>query len=199
MPLEIECKLFIDDLATIQNRIKDSDAICVKPRTYEYNLRLSSDHHNFIAEQIVLRLRQDDQIRLTYKAPATDVQAGAKTRLELETTVGDLDTMIQILTRLGFHPYMMYEKYRTTYHYPTIDNTELVIDEMPFGNFIEVEGEALEDVLQLLELQDHPRILESYAQLFDRVKKHHKLDFTDLSFANFQNVDIDDSVFQSEQ
>jgi len=32
---------------------------------------------------------------------------------------------------------MMYEKYRTTF---TIGSLEVVLDELPYGNFVEIEG-----------------------------------------------------------
>ncbi len=199
MAFEVETKIYIDDMARLRDALHSNGAILERERTYEYNLRFVSKHHNFLQDHIVLRLRHDDSYRLTYKAPVAATQTGAKTRLELETTVGDLKTMQQILERLGFYPYMMYEKYRTTYRFPDIAATELVIDEMPFGDFIEVEGKRIEEVLQLLGFVNEPRILLSYTQLFDRVKAHHALDFTDLSFANFRGIQLDSRVFQSEQ
>lgn len=199
MALEIECKLYVTDLEVMRQKLQASGAVIEHERTYEHNLRFLSKHHDFFQEQIVLRLRQDDAVRLTYKSPLASLQAGAKTRLELETTVGNLQTMRQILEKLGFYPYMIYEKYRTTYHFPQIAETELVLDEMPFGNFIEVEGTGIEEVLQLLGMAHEPRILYSYAQLFEQVKERHGLEFVDLSFENFRGIRVDSTVFQSEQ
>lgn len=199
MPLEIECKVFIDNLQQFQQRLKYTGATLTKARVYEHNIRLSSDHHDFIRDMVVLRLRRDDRVRLTYKQPAPYSTHGEKARLELETEVQDMDTMLEIFAHLGFQPYMVYEKYRTTYHYDDIDDTELVVDEMPFGSFIEVEGENITQVLERLELADAYQIVVSYAQLFEQVKARHQLTFSDLTFDNFAGIVVDTTIFKSEQ
>jgi adenylate cyclase, class 2 len=143
----------------------------------------------------VLRLRQDTRVRLTYKADKTEVQEGVTSRAELEVEISDFDTMEAILNRLGFYSYMIYEKYRTTY---TLDGAEIVLDEMPYGNFIEIEGQmdAIKRLLKSLELEDAPRYTDSYTRLFDYVRRNLKLDIKDLTFANFEGVDVTESTFQ---
>jgi len=42
-----------------------------------------------------------------------------------------------VFEALGYAVYMMYEKYRTTFR---LDNLEVVLDELPYGNFVEIEG-----------------------------------------------------------
>ena len=109
-------------------------------------------------------------------------------------TVDDFDTMDVILQRLGYHPYVVYEQYRTTYTYGDV---EIVLDEMPFGNFIEVEGppDAIERALNALGLHDAPRILSSYMVLFDQLKAALGLHMHDLTFANFEGIDVPPRVF----
>ncbi len=76
----------------------------------------------------------------------------------------------------------------------------VVLDEMPFGNFVEVEGEqeAIENVLTMLDLANAPRIGASYSDLFFRIKERMKLNFRDLTFENFKSVTVPREMFQGE-
>ena len=51
--------------------------------------------------------------------------------------IGNPEAMESILDALGFMPAMIYEKRRETWR---LGATEVVIDELPFGLFMEIEG-----------------------------------------------------------
>jgi adenylate cyclase class 2 len=194
MSVETEVKLYITDLNTIREKLLSLGAALHKSRVFERNVRYENESHTLIPNDIVLRLRQDEIARLTYKARGP-VEDGIMSRYEAEVEVSDFATMDAILGKLGYHPYMVYEKYRTTYH---LDGVEIVLDEMPYGNFIEVEGprEIIEQVLEKLRLSAIKRYGYSYAQLFEFVKYHLKLDFDDLTFENFKGITVPESAFQ---
>jgi adenylate cyclase class 2 len=84
---------------------------------------------------------------------------------------------------------MVYEKFRSTYQ---LAGAEVVLDEMPYGNFIEIEGApaAIEVCVTQLGLSQHERILASYVDLFNIVKTALGLDFRDLSFTNFEGIAV---------
>lgn len=194
---ETEVKIAVTDLGAIRARLEAAGAALSKARVYERNVRYEDAAETLAAQDIVLRLRQDSVARLTYKAPPGDDAAlppNVRTRFEAEVTVSDFETMDTILRRLGFHPHVVYEKYRTTYR---LGEAEVVLDEMPFGDFIEVEGQvpAIERALAALGLSGAPRILVSYMVLFDRVKAALALDAHDLTFANFEGVEVPAEVF----
>lgn len=194
---ETEVKIAVTDLDAIRARLDAAGAALSKARVYERNVRYEDAAGTLTSRDIVLRLRQDSAARLTYKAPPGDdasLPPNVRTRFEAEVTVSDFDTMDTILRRLGFHPHVVYEKYRTTYR---LGEAEVVLDEMPFGDFIEVEGpaDAIERALEALGLSGAPRILESYMALFDRVKAALALDAHDLTFANFEGVEVPAEVF----
>lgn len=195
MAIEIECKILIEDSLDIHERLEKSGAIVRKPRVFESNLRYDTPNKALLQQRAILRLRQDEGNRITFKGPTDAQQEGAHTRLELETTVGDWDIMAQILEHIGFQEVMRYEKYRSTYHIPEIAGVEIVLDEMPFGLFIEVEGQAIDQTLEQLGLSEQHRFLESYIELFERVKAYHDLTFNDLTFANFAGITIDPIAF----
>ena len=85
----------------------------------------------------VLRLRRiGDRGVLTYKE-SLPPQLDMKHRREDETRVDDPDAMELILEALGFTPALVYEKRRETWR---LGQSEIVIDELPFGLFMEIEG-----------------------------------------------------------
>lgn len=195
MSLETEVKIYLPHLAPIQEQLTSLGATLAKPRLFERNFRYENIENSLGNNQIVLRLRQDDRIRLTYKEPYTGPQsAGTITRVELETEVGDFDSMHTILQKLGFHPSVTYEKYRTTYTY---SGAEIVLDELPYGHFMEIEGEgeSINQIIAQLGLSESPRILESYIGLFHMVKAELNLTVHDLTFANFEGVAVPAHLF----
>lgn len=194
---ETEVKIAVPDLDAIRARLEAAGAALSGARVYERNVRYEDAAETLTPRDIVLRLRQDRAVRLTYKAPpdaAVALAPNVRTRFEAEVTVSDFEVMDTILRRLGFHPHVVYEKYRTTYR---LDEAEIVLDEMPFGNFIEVEGQApaIERTLSALGLGAAPRILVSYMVLFERVKAALGLEAHDLTFANFAGVAVPPEVF----
>ena len=102
---EIEVKLHVPDLDAIAARLDDLGATVDRPRTYERNLRYQDVAKTFHDRGVILRLRQDDRVRLTYKEPMDSDSAarGMHDRFEVEVVVDDYDAMHTILERLGFH------------------------------------------------------------------------------------------------
>jgi adenylate cyclase class 2 len=85
-----------------------------------------------------LRLRRvNGRAVLTLKERQPSADA-VKLQREEETGVEDADTLDRLLRALGYTPALVYEKRRATWH---LDGVEIVIDELPFGWFAEIEGE----------------------------------------------------------
>ena len=85
----------------------------------------------------VLRLRKTgDRSTLTYKESIGPEKA-LKQKIEFETEVSDVDAMEEIIRKLGYRLAVVYEKRRRTWH---MDDVEIVLDELPFGLFMEIEG-----------------------------------------------------------
>lgn len=193
---ETEVKLYTPDHAAVEARLLAAGASLKHARIFERNQRYEDAGGSFARQGIVLRLRQDERTRLTYKSPASS-SGEILTRAELEVEVSDFATMDALLRALGYRPYMTYEKYRTTY---MLSGAEIVLDEMPYGNFTEIEGDyaAILDVLRQLELETALRLPYSYAQLFDFVRTALHLEFQDLTFANFAGIHVPETAFQPE-
>lgn len=188
--LEIEAKLWVPDLALVAAALAARGGVLRHPRVLERNIRYEDAAGTLLAGGIVLRLRQDSRVRLTYKSPAEPAPAdGVQARFEAEVEVDDFARMDLILRKLGYRPLMIYEKYRTTY---TLGEVEVVLDEMPYGHFVEIEGspEAIEAAIDALDLAACHRFAESYARLFEHVRANLGLAFTDLTFANFAGIEV---------
>ncbi len=190
---ETEIKLYMPDLAEVRGRLEAAGAVLTAPRVYERNVRYDNRERTMTPHGMVIRLREDTRVRLTYKDDGT-VENGITSRFEAEVEVSDFAAMETILGKLGYTPYLTYEKYRTTYE---LDGTEVVLDEMPYGNFVEIEGdrEAIGRVINVLGVGEARRYDGSYSTLFERVRTKLGLTFKDLTFANFEGVTVSSEDF----
>ena len=196
MPEEIEAKFFVTDLPSLRAKLLALGARVKQERIYEQNLRFDTAHMDLSAEKKVLRLRQDEKARLTFKSPGY-LRDSVLVRPEFEVEVSDFAQTRQILEGLGFQVYSLYEKYRETLH---LDDVDVMLDEMPYGNFVELEGPSTQLVKALarkLGLIFEKRIVLSYMVLFDHFKTTKDLDVRDLTFENFKGVDFSPSDFKN--
>lgn len=186
---EVEVKLHTPDLARVENALEAAGASLVKPRVFERNLRYDRADGRLSAQGIVLRLRQDEGVKLTYKEGGSS-ERGIVSRFEAEVTVSDFETMDVILQRLGFELALIYEKYRRTY---LLGGAEIVLDELPYGNFTEIEGdvETIERVVGVLGLGGARRMGGSYVDMFLDLKEGLGLDVENCTFDEFVGVDVD--------
>lgn len=189
---EVELKLHTPDLSRVRLALEEASAALTKPRVYERSLRYENATKTLSESGIVLRLRQTSadnrQGLLTYKEGAR-IKNGISQRFEAEVAVDDFEMMDMILGRLGYEVALIYEKYRTTY---TLGAAEIMLDEMPFGSFSEIEADAdvIESLVTRLGLENQPRMAASYTEIFANVKERLGLDFRDLTFDNFAGVAV---------
>lgn len=192
---EMEVKFLVRDLPALSKIAVDAGAHLVQPRTYEINLRFDTPEGDLARSFQVLRLRKDQKSLLTFKGPAME-KAGVKIRQEIEFEVGDFEAARSLLESLGYQVRMMYEKFRAVYD---LGPVHLTLDELPYGNFAEIEGpdpESIQAVNQQLGLDWSARLADSYTTLFERLRMQLGLQFRDLSFANFDQVSVDFSILE---
>ena len=186
---EIEVKFLISNLPTLLKKIGDLGAIELRPRVLEVNLRFDTPDRKLSERAQVLRLRQDDQAILTFKSPGQIVD-GVISRTELEVVVSDFQPTRAILEALGFQVFMTYEKYRQNFR---LNDLVASVDEMPYGNFIELEGSSPEHVratAALLGLDWDQRINLSYTALLGLYNQNTGNIFRDLSFDAFTGLRV---------
>ncbi len=193
---ETEAKFYVRDLKRIATRIQDLGAHLVQSRVLETNLRFDLPDGGLRSEGRVLRLRRDTEARFTYKGPSTNEQ-GVLSRTEIEFTVGDFEKAKEFMEALGYQKLLYYDKYRTTYELQTSEGSaHVMLDELPYGNFVEIEGESSEMIRAIadqLNLNMDAAIGTSYTSLFERARKTLRFVFRDLSFENFAGMEVNAS------
>ncbi len=187
---EIEAKFHVQDLKRIELRLLELKAQLIQPRVHEINLRFDRPNGELKSSQRVLRLRQDEKARFTFKGPSVETAGGVMGRKEIEFEVGDFESAKQFLEEIGFHAIVFYEKFRATYE---LNNTHIMLDELPYGDFIEIEGDNVDmihSIADSLELNWDAMVKAGYHALFDRVALKYGLEPSQLSFAVLEKVKI---------
>lgn len=183
--VEQEAKFWIHQPQRLEARLKALGAVCTQSRTYELNLRFDTPEGKLASAYQVLRLRQDQRYRLTFKGPS-DPLSSISAREEIEVEVSDLRTTQAILEALGYQVAISYEKYRAAYQ---LGDVEVSLDEMPFGTFSEIEGPdegSIQSAAEQLGLNWETRSRLSYLAIFSALKEAFSLDMNDLTFSAFK-------------
>ncbi len=118
----------------------------------------------------IVRIRKTEhRAVLTFKR-RIDNMADVKQQIEHETEISHADAAEQIITELGLSPRLVYEKKRKTWR---LRATEIVLDELPFGLFMEIEGSitVIKEAEILLGIEDLETEHETYPRLTARLGK----------------------------
>ena len=187
---ETEAKFFVRDLNKIKARLHELQAQLIQPRVHEVNLRFDNPDGDLRRAFKVLRLRKDTEAKFTFKGPSEAREDGLLSRPEIEFTVSDFDAAKQFLEALGYIPVVFYEKFRETYE---INHVHVMLDELPYGEFVEIEGEdinAIHETADLLNLKWGVMVKAGYHALFERVVDKFSLQSSQLSFKALESVNI---------
>jgi len=163
MAIEIEKKYRLT-LAEREQLIRRLREVGTMLRGEEFEENTLYAGHNLDQRTRVLRLRRvGDKAVFTYKERYPSTSA-VKRQREDETRVEDADALAAILDALGYEPALVYEKRRTTWRAAA---AEVVIDELPFGLFVEIEGDerAIREAEELLDLARAEAEMASYPEL----------------------------------
>ncbi len=187
---ETEAKFHVRDLKQVEARLVQLGALCVQPRVHETNTRFDRPDGSLRAAGRALRLRRDEAVRLTYKGPST-TEGGVRSRTEIEFTASDYESARQFLEALGYVPAVTYEKFRTTYE---LGAAHIMLDEMPYGSFVEIEAESIEEIRALairLALDWEAATPLSYLEIHQRLSPELGLDSAHLSFAAYERHPVE--------
>jgi adenylate cyclase class 2 len=187
---EIEAKFYVRNLRNIELRLHELKAQLIQPRTHETNLRFDNENNELRSSFRVLRLRQDEKARFTFKGPSVEQAGGILSRREIEFVVEDFDRAKEFLEALGYRVVVFYEKFRATYD---LNGVHIMLDELPYGDFIEIEGdnaEAIRKIADLIGINWDVMVRAGYHALFERVAPKYNLEPSQLSFAALEKVKI---------
>lgn len=188
MAQETEAKFYVRAPEELRQRVEALKARLIDAHVYELNLRFDTRAGDLRETGRVLRLRKDKRARLTYK-DSERTPPGSLGRREVEVTVSDFDATRELLQALGYEVAFIYEKYRSTYE---LGDLEIVLDELPYGHFIEIEGEEdeIRPTADKLGLKWDALIRDSYHLLFERLRTARRWSFRDLTFGDLKNVRV---------
>jgi adenylate cyclase class 2 len=178
--VEIEAKFAVPRLDPIRRRLLERAARLVRPRMQETNRRFD-DPAGRLRQSAGCCACTNHETCLTYKAPGADPEH----RTEIEVGIDDAAAAQQILEGLGYQVVFVYEKYRETY---ALDDAEVMLDELPFGQFVEIEADDLGEVQRTAEALGLPwaeKLALTYLRLFESLRERHAWPFRDATFANF--------------
>lgn len=186
---ETEVKFFVRNLKRIETRLLEQQAHLIQPRVHEINYRYDTPDRSLRNEFKALRLRKDTEVKFTFKGPSRE-HDGVMKRREIEFTVGDFEAAKDFLEALGYTPIVFYEKYRATYEFKGI---HVMLDELPYGDFVEIEGEpveAIREAAKSLGLTWDLMVKAGYPVLFEQIAGKFNLDPGQLSFNTFAKLQI---------
>ena len=178
---ETEVKFYVRNLKKIELRLLVLKAQLIQPRVHEVNYRYDTPEGSLRAREHVLRLRSDTNAILTFKGHS-DLVDGVFSRIEWETTIGDLETGKRILEALGYVQFMVYEKYRAIYE---INNCHVMLDELPYGDFVEIESPDVSDIHKTalqLGLDFESAVGAGYVKMYDSYNSKYGIPHSDLTF-----------------
>ena len=137
----------------------------VRPRHFEANVLYDFPERTISLAGCLLRVRETEVgALLTFKGRVQEHER-FKVRPETETVCDSAPAIHGILESIGLRSFFRYEKYREEYEGA---GALLCLDELPFGHFLELEGEAgtIEAMAAALDIAPDRFIKRSYADLF---------------------------------
>lgn len=142
MAIEIERKYIIEKASVLElsQKLTELNAL-FSYETFEENYLYRGGVLD--GRAAVLRLRKtNERSTLTYKEKVSS-ENDFKHQIELETDVSNVAATESIIAKLGYTLSIIYEKRRKAWR---LGNAEVVLDELPFGLYMEIEG-RVEDIV----------------------------------------------------
>jgi adenylate cyclase class 2 len=188
MQREIEAKFLLPHLASLRERLLACGGRLLSDRVLERNWRFDTKTGDLQSQRKILRLREDARTEVTFKRGLESVDE----RVEITLVVNDAKKARDLLFALGYQVVTIYEKFRETF---ALHPVEVMLDELPYGYFVEIEGPSREEIrgaaLQL-QLNWEARLRSNYTQLFQHLQSTLNLPFNDATFENlapYQPID----------
>ncbi|HLY62056.1 MAG TPA: class IV adenylate cyclase [Terriglobia bacterium] len=166
---ETEIKLRVADARAVKRRILALGFEVSEPRHLERNFLFDFADLRLRRSSSVIRLRHEGKRSiLTFKGPPVG-SARYKIRREIETEVGDGGRLRAILESIGLRQVFCYEKFRTTFAPRGKSKAgQIVFDQTPIGNFLELEGPKrwIDVAARRLDFSRGDYVTASYAALY---------------------------------
>ncbi len=137
MHIETELKFPVDSFEAVTRILRQATGDNT-PWYFEKNIVLDDEQGTLKKRDSLLRLRTGLGNKLTFKLPVKGEEQGqAKSRQEYETGIENIQEMESVFRHLGLKTWLSYEKYRQVWK---LDEAKICLDVLPFGRFVEIEG-----------------------------------------------------------
>jgi adenylate cyclase class 2 len=149
----------------------------------EENTLFSND--DLFEKNAIVRIRRTrKKAILTFKRRIAST-SDAKRQIEFESEVSDPDAVRSIIESMGLRAAIVYEKRRKTYKFRSV---EIVLDELPFGHFMEIEGplSAIAEAEMLLGIDE----LEVEHETYPRLAMKYGVKVGDIVESRFEKTEV---------
>lgn len=167
-PTETEIKFEIKSLDSLEKQIVKMGGYLVHPEILQRTYRFDTKKGDLEKEGVFLRVRTGEKNILTVKRKLAKDNPDFYQRHEWETEVSCPEMAIEGLKNLGFEKVLVMEKYRKTY---CLSEVLITLDRLPFGNFIEIEGEK-EDINRAVKFLDLEKLKPITVTYWDLHRQH---------------------------
>lgn len=170
MKKEIEIKIKIDK--EIFNKLIEDNPKFQFEKTYGY----FTENYENILKGIFPRIKvMGDTALVSVKVKIKESKMFERNEYEFEIEEKKVESARLMFGALGYVIELIFEKRR--YSMKPINNCDFVVDELPFGYFIELEGKEtdIEKSIKELGLENNERINVAYLKLWEDNKKLNKL------------------------
>jgi len=165
--IEKKYRLPSERRASIEGTLRELGAQFIRD-DFEENMIYGGELLERSASIVRIRRTQDRAI-LTYKRRIENI-SDVKQQIEHESEISNADALSKILLELSLEPKLVYEKRRATWK---LRSVEVLLDELPFGLFMEIEGSltGIKEAEMLLDIEDLETEHETYPRLTARLGK----------------------------
>lgn len=173
--IEKEVKYQITDPIALISRLKEQNAV-FSGYHLERTIRVDKPGWELSKAGTFIRLRSGFKNTLTLKK-ARKEGSEVSERMEIEVEIDDVSLCQKLLQEIGMTESLIMEKYRMLWK---IKDTQITIDELPFGIFAEIEGsiQSIKVISELLGLSYDERIIITYWEIYEeRMKAGNQKDY----------------------
>ncbi len=180
MKKEIEVKIRLENKKETQKRLLELGC-SIKGLDFQRQYRIRQESLELFNRGIFPRVRENNTGKGTFTikvktSKVDDSEMAYFERDEYEVEISDGKELAKMLDLLGFSDQQIMEKYRQTWN--VFDsNVDIIIDSLPFGDYLEIEGgkKEIEKMLKNLDLQEFPRETTAYWIVYENYCKKNGL------------------------
>ena len=165
--IEKEVKFEIDNIDSFIKKLKSLDAKFIH-KSFQKTIRFDNKDKELEKSGKFLRVRSGEKNIMTMKIKKDNKNVFEREEIELE--ISDIENARKIINQLGFDYERVMEKNRSDWN---LDGIKISVDELPFGFFVELEGEEdkIFKLIKKLGLNKSKKIIDTYWELFEKYKK----------------------------